>query len=240
MASNPFDAVVDSIPRGRASPGTAQDLEDVRDDILYSAALLQHGGTGPVQMFQQGIGGAISAIKGSSNDASTNLWQTTFSKATTNLQQAGVLGTVVGNVAIYAIGLDLEQAKFLPTTGAAATEGATQYELADISAKVAFVLKVGTTKEASSGPFRSYPSLGGPIGSIATTGNNVTVSIASNGVPGTGRKVGRPIKVGKDQSLIGELQVANGSSLVFRTSTGTGNPTLCGCMCKTAAGMDVM
>ncbi len=242
MASNPFFNAQGNIPQTPGTVGTAVNLTDVRDDLLYSAACLQYGGNGTVQLFNQGIGGTVQAIRQATViTAPTNAYQLTFSRAYTNLQQAGVLGTVIGNVAIYAIGLDLEQAGIVPTTGVLTATGATQYEHADVAAKLAFVLKIGTTKEASSGPFGSYPALAAVYGSVGTSNSGNTASIASNGMPnGQGRTVGQFIKVTHNQTVSGEGQIANQTTLVFRDSTGVGAATMLRCICRCASGMDVM
>ncbi len=242
MAANPFFQATRNIPMTPGTLGTAAQDVDIRDDLLYSAACLQYGGNGTVQLFNQGIGGSVQAIRQSTViTAPTQAYQTTFSRAYTNLQQAGVLGTVIGNVAIYAIGLDLEQAGIVPTTGVLTATGATQYEHADVAAKAAFVLKIGTTKDASSGPFSSYPTLASVYGSVATSNSGNTSSVASNGLPnGNGRSVSSYIKVTHNQTVSGEIQIANQATLVFRDSTGVGAATMARCICRCAAGMDVM
>lgn len=225
-----FQRSVNAVPNSPPSLTGVQGAVSRRDDLIYSAILLQHGGAGPQYCFTQPSGAAIPALKGSAATASTNAWQLTYSDATTCIAQAGQLGTIIGDVAVYSIGIHLEQAKMNPATLALSTWGATQYEAVDCASKLSFKLKVGSSKELTKGPIRAFPSLGGIVGSVGvtTTANATTASggLATNGIPGTGRMIREPLGIAKTDTLIGEIDVAPSSSLEFRTTSGESTPTL--------------
>ena len=205
------------------SPTAVADKSDVRSDNLYSAVVVQHTGTGQAKVFTVPQGQAIPKMNGSST-ASTQAHQGNYSDATTNLTQAGQLGAGLGDASIKAIGLTFEQAAFTPTTGAQRAFGMTQFEVADVLSKCSFELKVSGKRQII-GPAWAYPALGSAVGSIATTGNAATASIANNGWGG-GRRLKVPVPIARNDTLEGVFAVATGASLAFSTTTGEGQPSL--------------
>lgn len=215
-------------PRYR-SVTAVEGYADAHDGMVYSAALLQHGGApAPLKLFSVQFGQSVVNSKGSGVSASTNAWQTTYTLTTTNLDRPSQMGDNLGDAAIRAIGITLETASVTLTTGAPRAWGATQFEVTDILSKCAGEFKIGT-KPQFQAPIWGYPQLGGAAGSISTTGNAQTASIASNGSIPIGREFRTPMLLGRYDSLVMELSIASGATLAFSTTTGEGQPTLVWC-----------
>jgi hypothetical protein len=235
-----FSNIMSQVPDNRARSATAvQNVADERDDLIYSAIALGDGGLGVKNMFTQPVGGAIPFISAGAL-VPDNDYQSVYTKATTNLAQAGQLGSIIGDVAIYSIGLDLEMARFHPFDGSISSEGSTEFEQADVAAKVAWTLKVGGNKEYSTGPVRSFPSLGSVYGSISVSndggGTPSTASLSNFG--SGGRRIGAPIPCQRTDTIQGETTVVE--ALVFRGGGDpvSNNPTLLSALCKAAVSSD--
>jgi len=213
------------MPDGRfRSPTAVPGKADVRDDHVYSAIVLAHGGTGQQKIFTNPQGQSIPSLKGSSiTVAQTH--QLTYTEVTTNLTQAGQLGSAVGDASVRAIGLTLEQIGFSPSGGAINAWGATQLEAADVASKVFFQFKIAS-KVQIQGPTWAFPAAGMVFGGISTTSNNVTQGLVSNGPNALPRKLKLPILVARTDTLEGVIGVAGASSLVFSTTTGAGQASL--------------
>jgi len=206
------------------SPTAVEGKADLRDENIYSALVLAHGGAGQQKVFTVPQGQAIPELKGSSITATTNAHQTTYTETTTNLTKAGELGASFGDASIRGIGVTIEQVGY-DTSGAALLYGAGQQEVADILAKSFFQLKIAGKKQIE-GPLWNFPASGGAFGSISTTETGVTAAVVSNGWPGTTRRLKLPIMVARNDTLEGVYGVAGGSSLVFSVTTSVGQPVL--------------
>lgn len=214
------------MPDGRfRSPTAVPGKADVRDDHVYSAIVLAHGGTGQQKIFTNPQGQSIPALKGAAiTVAQTH--QLTYTEVTTNLTQAGQLGSAIGDASIRAIGISLEQAGSIPGAGGTLNAwGATQLEATDVASKVFFQFKIAS-KIQIQGPIWAFPAAGAIFGSMSTTSNDLTRSLVSNGANGLPRKLRLPILVARTDTLEGVVGVAGASSLVFSTTTGAGQATL--------------
>lgn len=211
-------------PRFR-SPTAVDGKSDFRDDNIYSALLLQNGGSGQQKLFTNPQGQSIPALKGALVAASANPWQTTYTETTTNLSKAGELGSGIGDAAIRGIGISLETAAITPATGVARAWGATQFEVSDVLSKCFFQLRIAN-KTQITGPIFTFPSAGGSFGSVSTTGNAATASVVSNGWPGAYKRLKIPVPVARNDTLEGVFGVAGGSALAFSGAGLDGQPTL--------------
>jgi hypothetical protein len=215
-------------PRYR-SVTAVENYADAHDGMAYSAGLLQHGGApAPLRLFSVPDGQSIVSTKGAAVSATTNAWQTTYTRTTTNLNRPSQLGDDLGDGAIRGIGVTIETAGVTATTGAIRAWGAGQFELTDILSKLAGELKIGNKPQYQS-PIWGYPQLGGAAGSISTTGNAQTASIASNGSLPIGREFRTPMLLGRYDSILFEVSIASGATLAFTTTTGDGQPCLMWC-----------
>ena len=202
-----------------AAPGNS----DLQDQNVYSALVVAHGGGGTQQIFSVPIGGAIPSMTGSA--ATANKHQTVYSLATTNIEKAGEFGNTLGDASVRAIGMQLEPAAIVLGTGAPRSFGATQFETADCMSKLTFEFKVGG-KRQNSGAFSMYPEFGGLTGSVSTTGNAATASIAGNGAPGSMRRLKYPILIGRTDTVAAIFGTSNGSTLAFSNTANDGQPCL--------------
>lgn len=210
------------------SPTAVEGKSDLRDEYVYSAIVVQSTGTGVQKVFTVPQGQAIPKVNGSST-ASTQAHQQTYSETTTNLTKAGELGSSIGDASIRGIGITFEQAAFTPATGVQRVFGATQFEVADITAKCFFQLKIAGKQQTQS-PLFAYPSVGGAYGGVSTTGNAVTAGVVSNGLPGAARALKLPILVARTDTLEGVFGISSGAALAFSTGAGDaggqGQPSL--------------
>lgn len=213
------------LPRGMRSPTAAAGYDDVRDDEIYSAGLLQYGGQSEMSLFTVPKGQAIPYLRGSTITATTNGYQSTYSDLTTNLAKAGELGSGIGDIAVRSIYATIEQASYSATTGAYNTTGATPWDVQDILAKTYLKLKVGQ-KTYIQGPVFRFPSGGGAFGTVSTTQTAVSMGVVGNGAPGRGRPLKLPVLIGRNDTLEVIIGVGANSSLTLSTTTGTGQPTL--------------
>jgi len=220
------------------SPTAMGGKSDFRDEMVYSALLLQHGGAGQQKLFTIPQGQQIPFLRGAGITASANAHQTTYTETTTNLGKAGELGSGIGDAAIRAIGITIETAAVTLATGVPRAFGATQFEVSDILAKSFVQLKVGN-KPQITGPVWGFPAAGGAMGSISTTGNAATASIASNGWVGSLRRLKIPIPVARNDALEAVYGVAGGASLAFSNTATDGQPCLLWIMTYCNVGGDV-
>lgn len=213
-------------PRFR-SPTAVDGKSDFRDDNIYSSILLQSGGAGQQKLFTIPQGQAIPSLKGAGIIASTQAHQLTYTETTTNLTKAGELGSGIGDAAIRGIGISLEGAAITLATGAPRTFGATQFEVEDVLSKCFFTLRIAN-KPMITGPIFAFPAAGGAYSSISTTGAAATASVATNGWPGSYKRLKLPIPVARNDTLEGVFGVAGGSALAFSTSApgSEGQPSL--------------
>lgn len=213
------------LPKGRRSATAAPGYEDVRDDEIYSAGVLQYGGQSEMSLFTVPKGQSIPYLRGSAITATTNGWQALYSDLTTNLAKAGELGSGIGDVAVRTVFATIEQAGYSASTGAYTTYGATPWDVQDILSKCYLKLKVGQKVYIQGQLFR-FPAGGGAYGSISTTQTGVSMGTVGNGLPGRGRPLKMPIVIERTDTLEAIIGVAPNSSLVTSTASGTGQPTL--------------
>lgn len=206
------------------SPTAVRGKSDMRDDNVYSAIVLQSGGAGVQSIFTNPRGQAIPRLAGAAITAPTSAHQVNYSEQTTNISQAGQLGAAIGDASFIGFGATIETA-YYSAAGALNTYGAGQQEVSEILNKVFFQMKTAGKKQLE-GPLFLFPAAGGQQGSIATTGNNVTVSQPTNGSPGMMRRLKLPILVARQDTLEGIIGVAGGDSVTFSVATGVGQPVL--------------
>lgn len=208
------------------SPTAVAGRSDLRDENVVSAAVVQHGGAGTIQLFTVSRGQPIPTLAGSGITAPTAGHLTKYSELTTSITQNGQLGSALGEGSVRAIGIDIENAYVTASTGALNTSyGAGQQEVSEILNKCWFRLSIGGKKQIECG-VRHLPAAGGQFGAISSTANATTVSVTGNGYPGSMRRLKIPILIARTDTVVGDLGVAGGDSLVFSTTTGTGQPTL--------------
>jgi hypothetical protein len=211
------------------SPTAVEGKSDLRDENVYSAILLQHGGAGQQKIFTVPSGQTIPGLRGAGiNTSVTQVHQQTYSELTTNLTKSGELGSAIGDAAVRAIGGTIEQAAYTVSgvnAGAQRLFGATQFEIADILSKCFFQFKVAGKLQIQ-GPLFSFPSVGAAFGAVSSTGSGAVVSIGSNGWPGNPRRLKLPILVARTDTLEGVFGVAGGAALAFSTTSGDGQPCL--------------
>jgi len=206
------------------SPTAVPAKSDMRDDNVYSAIVLQHGGQGAQSIFTNPRGQAIPRLNGSAITVPTSGHQVTYTEVTTNISQAGQLGAAIGDASFIGFGATIESAYYTSSTGALNTYGAGQQETAEILAKVFFQMKVAG-KQQIQGPLYTFPAMGAQVGTISTTANAATVSTGNNGW-GQMRRLKLPILVARQDTLEGIVGVAGGDALTFSVTSGIGQPTL--------------
>ncbi|HUI23375.1 MAG TPA: hypothetical protein VLY82_03170 [Nitrososphaerales archaeon] len=204
----------------------ATGIGDAHDGQVYNAGVLQNGGTGLLKLFSVQFGQPIPRLSAAGNAAPLQTYQQTYTLTTTNLDRPSQLGDNLGDAAIRGLSITLEQAAIVLTTGAPRTWGATQFEVAEITQTCAGEFKIGG-KSQMQAPIFGYPQYGGVAGSVATTGNSTTASIALNGAIPVGRELRTPMMLGRYDSLVFEFSVANGYTLAFSAGTTDGRPILC-------------
>lgn len=202
------------------------DQADLRDENVYSACVLQHGASGQTQLFSVPKGQAIPRLSGAGITVPTSAHQVTYTELTTNITQAGQLGSALGDSSVRGIGIELENA--YAAAGALNTYGAGQQEVAEILGKCFFQLRIGGKKQIE-GPLKYFPSPGGLNGAVSTTATTSTVSFVNNGFPGSYRRLRLPIMVGRTDTVEGTVGIAGGTALVFSVTSGIGQPVLVGC-----------
>ncbi len=207
------------------SPTAVAGKSDMTDQNVYSALCCQHGGAGQQQMFTVPKGQTIPRLNGSAITVPTSAHQATYTELTTNISQAGQLGSALGDSAVRAIGVSIENAYATAATGVLNTYGAGQQEVTEILAKSFFQLRIGGKLQIQ-GPVIAFPNFGAAVGSVFTTGNGATVSNLNNGVAGSMRRLKLPILVARTDTVEGTWGIAGGDSYTFSVTTGIGQPTL--------------
>lgn len=208
---------------GSPSPTADQSKVDRRDENLYSSICVCHGGAGSQTIFSNPIGQNIPALAGA-GIAPVNATHKVYSLTTTNLGKAGELGAGIGDAAIRAIGITIEQAG-VKLDGTYTAYGATPQEVAEILAKCNFVFNVAG-KAQIKGSIWMFPAFGGNMGAISTVQNGKTVGVVNNGSMNTGRRLKMPIMVDRSDTLGADFGVAASDSLVFSTQAAAGQETL--------------
>lgn len=212
-------------PRGR-SPTAAAGLSGGRDENIYSALVVGHGGAGTQKLFTVPEGQAIPRLVGS-GIAPTAQHQLTHTKLTTNLGKAGEVGSAIGELSIRSIGIGFEQA-YYDTNGALNTYGTGQQEAAELMAKTFMIFRISGTKQIE-GPTSFFPAPGALFGGTTATGNNKTVAFLNNGWPGGGRRLKVFLPAGRADQLEIEYGTGGGVSLVFSVASGLGQCSLLWC-----------
>jgi len=209
------------MPDGRFRSSTAvAGKADVRDENLFSAIVLAHGGQGQQTIFTNPRGQPIPALKGSAITVA-QAHQTTYTEVTTVMTKAGEFGSGIGDVSIRAIGATLEVAPQNPTDNSISAWGATLLEAADVASKVFLQFKIAGKKQIE-GPIWSFPAAGGVYGANVMTAG----SLVANGPNALPRKLKLPILVARNDTVECVVGVAGAASLVFRTTTGAGAASL--------------
>lgn len=217
------------LPSAVRSPTAVPGKSDMRDENVYSSLVVAHGGSTQNKVFTVPQGQAIPQIKGPAI-APVQAHHLNHSDLTTNITQAGQLGSGIGDCSFRAMGVTIENAPYPAAAGAGGVAslgayGAGPTEMAEILNKTFFEFKVGG-KSQSKGALFMYPSVGGLWGSFATTGAATSAGITQNGWPGNPRKLKIPILAGRTDVLEGIVGLGSGSSYVFSTTTGAGQETL--------------
>lgn len=212
-------------PRGR-SPTAAAGLSGGRDENIYSALVVGHGGAGTQKLFTVPEGQAIPRLVGS-GIAPTAQHLLNHTKLTTNLGKAGEVGSAIGELSIRSIGLGFEQA-YVDSSGVINTYGFGQQESAEVMAKTFIIFRISGTKQIE-GPTSFFPTPGALFGSVSTTENSTTVSYLNNGWPGGGRRLKVYLPAGRADQLEVEFGTAGGVSLTFSVTSGVGQCSLVWC-----------
>jgi hypothetical protein len=227
------------------SPTAAPGQTSIRTEHIYSAVVVQHGGSAAVSMYLNAKGQNI-PVMGSLSGALPQSQQR-YSDLTTNLVQSGQTGGTIGDALLYSFGLTIQQASFSQALGTPSLYGGTTQEFGEILAKLSFVITL-VNREQIQGPVWAFPSTGGIVGSVAiannttTTGASGVVSVLSNGVPGIGRQLQEPLPLARVDTLQGILAAGNNDTLVF-SQTGTtsaGQSTLIWCNAVSTVSADVI
>lgn len=216
------------LPSAIRSPTAVPGKSDMRDENVYSSLVVAHGGSTVNKVFTVPQGQTIPAIKGSTPTIAA-AHHLTHSDLTTNITQAGQLGSGIGDCSFRAIGITIEQAPMFNAAASGqssiATFGAGPQETADILCKTFFEFKVGG-KTQSKGAVFMYPSVGGLFGYANSNASATGSGYVQNGWPGTPRKQKIPILAGRTDVLEGIIGLGNGTSYVFGLTTGGGQETL--------------
>jgi hypothetical protein len=218
------------VPRGQRSPTAVRGYGDLRQDWVYSAIILGHGGAGSASIFTVPKGQAIPTLEGA-GIAPTDPSQLVYSDLTTNITQAGQLGNAIGDISVKRIGATVQLANVEPV-GTLGAYGATTQETPEILSKISFEFKVSSKTQAK-GPLHSFPGFGGVYGSVGVAEydqGSATVTVRgflTNGMPDSqGRKLLLPIQVGRLDQLEGIVLVGGpGTTLTFSVTTGIGQST---------------
>lgn len=233
------------LPTQSTSPTAVAGKAAVRSDYIYSALTLAYGAAGTTPIFLGAQGQPIPELKGTTITATANPHQQTYTDLTTPYVQSGQLGGNIGDVAVNAWGVDIEQQPF-STAGAPSTNGASSSlygagpnEMPEILNKCSLSLTIGNAPTGK-GPLRLFPAFGGVVGSVSQTGNLTNVVYLTNGVPGRGRQLDIPIPIGRNDTLRCDIGVAAANaSLVFSVASSYGQPTLVWVTAPVIVGADI-
>jgi len=202
------------------SSTAAEDLSDYRAEHIYSALVFAHGAGSTLSAFTVPRSQAIPELKGSGITATTQLYQTIYSELHTNIVQSGQLGSSVGEAAVIAIGISVEQGNY--AAGVLNTYGAGQVEMTELLYKTFFQLRIAT-KPQIIGPTHFFPCLGGAFGT--SVANNA--SFLTNGVPASPKQLDfTPLMISRTDPLEGISGAGAAATLTFSVTTGVGQPVL--------------
>ena len=190
------------------SPTAVQGRSDMRDENVYSAVVVTNSASGNTTVFTVPRGQTIPKL----GSATAAAHQTTFTETTTNISQAGQLGSAIGDASIRAIGITVESG-YYDASGVVNTYGAGQRELLEILSKTFFQLRIAGKLQIQ-GPTLFFPAAGAAFGAIATQ-TGVGLAIANNGWPGQLRRLKLPILVARTDTVEGTYGVTGGASLSF-------------------------
>jgi hypothetical protein len=196
------------------SPTAVPGKSDMRDENIYSAAVVSNGATGTTNVFTVPRGQNIPVL----GTGVAQAHQRIYTELTTNISQAGQLGAAIGDASLRRIGIGIENG-YVDASGVLNTYGAGQQEVSEVLAKTFFQLRIAGKLQIQ-GPTAFFPTAGGVFGSISTTESAVTVSALGNGWPGQLRGLKLPILVGRTDTIEGTFGVAGGATLAF-SNTGT-------------------
>jgi hypothetical protein len=186
-----------------AFPGVGDD----HDENVYSAILLAHGGVTQQTIFIAGQGSPIPQITGGAIIAAgLPAHYQTYAPVTTMIQQSGMLGNVVGDYSVRAIGITIDQAAV--TGGVPRIWGATPFEVLDICSKIRIEVKL-SGKRRILGPLWTFPQLGGAMG---FTNVNAS-SLVGNGFFATGRRIATRFEIARNDTLT--VEVTPDAALAF-------------------------
>lgn len=215
------------IMQPQTDPTAAPGVTVVKTEHIYSAVGVQNGSQSIATAFVGAKTNPIPFLGGSSNTGILPLHQNKYTDLTTNFVQSGQGGGTIGDAMIWALGATIEQCPFAPATGAQGAFGAGIQEYADILAKVYVIVKLNNNEQIQ-GRVGVFPSLGAPVGAVASNGTTTgsIIAVLSNGVPGQGRQFAQPIPVGRYTTLSADVQAAEALAFSSGVTTGTGNSTL--------------
>jgi hypothetical protein len=225
------DQIILPDPRFR-SPTAVGDKSDGRDENIYSALVIAHGGAGQQKVFTVPQGQSIPRLTGA-GIAPTAAHQLTYTEVTTNLTKAGEAGSAIGDFAVRALGITFEAGWFSPAAAAVngglnGNYGMGNQEVFETLSKTFFQLKIAGKKQIEGATFM-FPCTGAGYGGISVGGTNANTLIAdslNNGWPGASRKLRLPILVARTDTIEGVFGVAGSSSLVFSVTSGIGQSSL--------------
>lgn len=210
------------LPRTRPSPTAVQDKIDLKDEHIYSAGILQHGGATPITLFTVPLGQTVPTSAGA-GVANTGFpaHYLTYSEQLTNLEKAGELGYNIGDAGIRSMGVTFDVATS-NSLGTVKTFGATPTEVADIQSKVTLEFLV-TRKRRIIGPVWMFPQTGGFWGVASTF--TAHPGYATNGAVPSGRKFRVPVMIGSQETVI--VKLTPYAALTFSVTVTPGQPVLC-------------
>lgn len=212
-------------PRLR-SPTAVPGKSGGRDENIYSAIVVGHGGAGTQKLFTVPEGQAIPRLVGA-GIAPTAQHLLNHTKLTTNLGKAGEVGSAIGELSIRSIGMGFETG-YVDGSGVLNTYGFGQQETSEVMAKTFIIFRISGTKQIE-GPTSFFPTPGAVFGSVSTTEATTTVSYLNNGWPNGGRRLKVFLPAARTDQLEVEFGTAGGVTLTFSVTTGVGQSSLVWC-----------
>lgn len=212
-------------PRFR-SPTAVGGKSGGRDENIYSALVVGHGGSGTQKLFTVPEGQAIPRLMGA-GIAPTAQHLLNHTKLTTNLGKAGEVGSAIGELSIRSIGVGFETG-YYDSSGVLNTYGFGQQEVSEAMAKTFIIFRISGTKQIE-GPTQFFPAPGAVAGAAASTKNNANNSYLNNGWPGSGRRLKVFLPAARTDQIEVEFGTAGGVSLVFSITSGVGQSSLVWC-----------
>jgi len=213
-------------PDARNRSATAvEGKSDARDENIYSAIVIGHGGAGQQKAFTVPQGQAIPRLIGA-GFVPTSPHLLTHTELTTNLTKAGESGSAIGDFSVRGIGITLETGAY-DANGALRDFGMGQVEINDTLSKTFFQFKIAGKKQIE-GATWMFPASGAAYGGISTTETSVTVASMNNGWPGNPRRLKLPILVARTDTIEGVFGVAGSDALAFSNTVpqGTGQASM--------------